>query len=72
MTEKKSFEQVLGEGEKYFMICGEKLVEVGIFNIGYDYAEVEIIDPDESPEVMELKGKRWIIYFSNLMIRKRV
>ena len=71
MTEEKNFKQVVEEGEQYFINFGGKTLQVNIVAMGYDYVEAEVIDPDETPEAMELKGRKWIIHITNLLIKKK-
>jgi hypothetical protein len=63
--------QIVRDEEECFVNFGEKLLKVKVHKIGYDYATVEVIDPNETPEAMELKGKTWVVHFNVLMIRKK-
>ena len=71
MTGEKNFKQIIKEGEQHFVNLGGKILEVNIADMGYDYVEMEVIDSDKTPEVMELKGKKWLIHFTALIVRKK-
>ncbi|MGW8184835.1 MAG: hypothetical protein ACWGHO_01855 [Candidatus Moraniibacteriota bacterium] len=71
MSEEKKFKQAIEEGEQYYVNFGGKILEVDIVAMGYDYVEAEVIDRDETPEAMELKGRKWIIHFAALIVRKK-
>jgi len=71
MTGEKKFKQIIKEGEQHFVSFGGKILEVSIISMGYDYVEVEVIDPDKTLEATELKGKKWLIYFAALIVRKK-
>ncbi|MDX9913041.1 MAG: hypothetical protein RBS77_00480 [Candidatus Moranbacteria bacterium] len=72
MSEEKKFKQAIEEGEQYFVNFGGKILQVNVASTGYDYVEAEVIDRDETPEAMELKGRKWIIHFAALIVRKRI